>query len=135
VVATGAVPMSYQWQYNGSAIVGATNTALVLPAVQATNAGTYKVVIANKTGTATSTDAVLTVTGAPVLFNARTTPEGMFAFALGGIPSVAYVIEVTTNLQQWTPLAVLTNLTGQTDFTDTTSTNTPSRFYRARVAE
>jgi len=29
------------------------------------------------------------------------------------------VIEVSTNLQQWAPLAVLTNTTGQADFADT----------------
>ncbi len=135
VTATGVAPMTYQWHFNGSPITGATDATLALPAVQIGNAGTYKVVISNPTGTKASADAILMVTGAPLLVHPRTTPEGAFAFTLIGTPGHAYVIEVTTNLQQWAPLASLTNSSGQTDFTDTSSATNPSRFYRARQAD
>ncbi len=136
VTATGVAPMTYQWQFNGSPITGATDATLALPAVQIGNAGTYRVLISNPTGTKASADAILMVTGAPpFLVNPRTTPEGAFAFTLIGTPGHAYVIEITTNLYQWTPLALVTNLTGQFDFTDTASPASASRSYRARPAD
>jgi hypothetical protein len=135
VSATGMAPMTYQWAFNGNVIAGATHSILALTNVQATNAGSYKVAIANPTGTKTSAEAVLTVTGSPLLVNARMTAEGLFAFTLSGTAGLAYVIEETTNLQQWASLAVLTNATGQTDFTDLTSSSSRLRFYRARSAD
>ena len=62
VTATAAAPMTYQWQFNGTPITGATNSGLALASVQATNAGSYKVVLTNPTGTKISADAILTVT-------------------------------------------------------------------------
>jgi Concanavalin A-like lectin/glucanases superfamily/Immunoglobulin domain len=135
VSATGAEPMVYQWEFNDVLILGATNSTLALTGVQASNTGSYKVVISNATGTKTSAVAILTVTDSPVLVNSRTTAEGLFAFTLSGPPGLRYTIEATTNLQQWASLAVLTNTTGQADFTDTTSSAGRLQFYRARLAE
>ena len=45
VTATGAVPLSYQWRLNGTAISGATSATLTLTSVQANQAGSYSVVI------------------------------------------------------------------------------------------
>jgi len=61
VTATGTTPLSYQWQGNGASLSGATNSALTIAGVQATNAGTYAVVVTNLYGTATSSNAVLVV--------------------------------------------------------------------------
>ena len=47
VAATGLGPLSYQWQFNGTTISGATNTNLTLNNVQPTNAGSYTVVVTN----------------------------------------------------------------------------------------
>jgi hypothetical protein len=57
--AGGTPPLSYHWQFNGTNISGATNFSLTITNVQATNLGTYRVVISNSTGTNTSTDASL----------------------------------------------------------------------------
>ncbi len=61
VTATGSAPFSYQWQFNGSAISGATTTILSLNNVQTTDSGNYTVVVTNTVGSVTSAVAVLTV--------------------------------------------------------------------------
>src|SRR5439155_11162811 len=67
VTATGLAPMSYQWQFNGAAIGGATGTNLALNNVQPANAGNYAVVVSNKLGGVTSAAAVLTVLVPPAI--------------------------------------------------------------------
>ncbi len=59
--AIGLVPLSYQWQLNGSNIAGANSSQLYLPNLQFAQAGGYSVIVSNSLGAATSTVAVLTV--------------------------------------------------------------------------
>jgi hypothetical protein len=61
VTATGASPLAYQWRFNGQNISGATASAYALTNVQTGAAGAYSVVVSNAYGTATSSNAVLTV--------------------------------------------------------------------------
>jgi hypothetical protein len=63
VSALGNLPLSYQWQFNGAPISGATNTSLTLAVLVPTNSGSYNVVITNSLGTNTSSNAVVTVIG------------------------------------------------------------------------
>ncbi len=65
VTATGDAPLSYQWRFNGVNITGATAATLTLTNVQAANAGLYSVVVSNPFGTATSTNATLTLKTPP----------------------------------------------------------------------
>jgi hypothetical protein len=62
VTATGTQPFAYQWQLGGTNIPGATNASLTLSDVQLAQAGNYSVIVANVAGTATSSNALLTVT-------------------------------------------------------------------------
>lgn len=62
VDAIGDLPLSYQWSFNGTNIVGATNSSLTVSNVQPQDAGEYAVVIANSVGSITSSNALLTVT-------------------------------------------------------------------------
>src|SRR5216110_460704 len=63
VSATGAAPLSYQWQKNGSAISGATTaTYSTPPTTSADNGAQFKVMVSNARGSATSNAATLTVT-------------------------------------------------------------------------
>ena len=65
VSATGAMPLTYQWQKNGSAISGATAATYTTPATtSADNGAQFKVVVSNSKGSATSNAATLTVTAA-----------------------------------------------------------------------
>jgi 2-hydroxy-3-keto-5-methylthiopentenyl-1-phosphate phosphatase len=65
VEANGTAPFSYQWDFNGSAVSGATSSALALTNVQATQAGSYTVVVTNNGGSITSRVATLTVNAPP----------------------------------------------------------------------
>ncbi len=61
VAATGAEPISYQWNYLGSPIGGATTSSLALSVVTTNNAGAYRVVVTNPEGSVNSDTATLTV--------------------------------------------------------------------------
>ena len=61
VLASGTAPLSYQWWFDGNPISNATNAAIYLDAVQASNAGSYQVVVTNVAGGQTSAVATLTV--------------------------------------------------------------------------
>ena len=64
VAATGAGPLSYQWQRDGSNIPGAASTTYTLPATStADNGARFQAVVTNQFGSATSDAALLTVTG------------------------------------------------------------------------
>src|SRR5207247_3413022 len=67
VTATGTVPLSYQWQRNGTAIGGATAASYTTPATTASDNGDqFTVVVSNAAGSVTSNAATLTVTPTPV---------------------------------------------------------------------
>src|SRR3954470_12311049 len=61
VTVDGTFPFSYQWQWNGSAVTGATNATLLFPSVSYTQSGAYSVIITNDFGSVTSTSAFLLV--------------------------------------------------------------------------
>ena len=65
VTASGTAPLSYQWAFNGTNIVGATNTILTLTNVQLNQAGNYAVLVTNLFGSILSSNAVLTVNSPP----------------------------------------------------------------------
>ncbi len=70
VVATGTPAPTYQWNFNGIPITGATHSTYSITAVQAANAGNYSVTVTNSSGSVTSQTAVLTLTtssGAPTI--------------------------------------------------------------------
>ena len=59
-VSTLGASLSYQWQFNGTNILGATNSSLNLANLSLTNAGAYRVVASSTAGgTVTSQDAIL----------------------------------------------------------------------------
>jgi len=64
VSAIGNEPLSYQWQFDGTDITGATNSSLTLTAVQTADAGNYRVWVSNDLGTVGSSAAGLRVLAA-----------------------------------------------------------------------
>lgn len=67
VVASGTPAPTFQWQFNGTAIAGATSATLTLSSARSADAGDYTVVVSNGAGSVTSNKATLTV-------NTPTTP-------------------------------------------------------------
>ena len=67
VIASGTVPLSYQWQKNGAAIGGAISSSYTTPAeITADNGAQFTVAISNAAGTIVSNAATLTVNPDPV---------------------------------------------------------------------
>ena len=59
VTASGTGPLSYQWEKNNAPISGANQATFSIPAVQASDAASYTVVVSNAAGNATSGAATL----------------------------------------------------------------------------
>src|SRR5439155_21874324 len=51
VSVSGGEPLSFQWEFNGSLIPGATSPALFIPSLALSDAGTYSVIVGNPFGT------------------------------------------------------------------------------------
>jgi len=88
VSATGSQPLSYQWQKSGANISGANSATYIINNTQSSNAGSYRVIVTNSYGSATSNYASLTVTA----FNAQPTasiqsPSPAFLYHGGDIIS------------------------------------------------
>jgi hypothetical protein len=139
VVATGSLPLSYQWQCNGTnlldglAVNGAATARLSLANVQPTQTGNYRAVVSNLRGSVTSAPpAVLRVNTAPVLaaignkiagkgilltFTATATdadiPRQTLVYSLDpGAPAGAS-IEPATGVFTWTPSATAATSTNR----------------------
>lgn len=59
VLATGSLPLSYQWQLNSNNIPGATADTMLLLGVAASDFGAYRVIVSNAFGSVTSSNALL----------------------------------------------------------------------------
>jgi len=67
VTATGTAPLTYQWQKNNANISGAISASYTTPVtVSGDNGVTFRVVVTNSAGSATSNSATLTVTASSV---------------------------------------------------------------------
>jgi hypothetical protein len=75
VTATGTGPLSYQWQKSGANVAGATSASYTTPVTTTSdNGATFRVVVSNTAGTATSAAATVTVTAAAVAPTISTQP-------------------------------------------------------------
>jgi hypothetical protein len=133
VVAFGPPPMSYQWLFNGTNIIDATNSLLVLTNVQWNQAGSYAAVVSNAFGIVVSTNATLLVqvTNRPMFSSAVVLSTGVVQSTVtGAIGPIA--IEASTNLFTWITLTNIIVTNGDVQFIDSSATNCPQRFYRVR---
>jgi hypothetical protein len=88
VVADGAMPLAYQWFYNNTDILGATNSSYRVTNALPANAGDYLVILSNSYGSVTSAAAALTV----INFSILAQPTNQLAFQGG---NATFMVEVT----------------------------------------
>ena len=105
VAASGATPLSFQWQLASTNLPGATNATLTLTNVQSGQAGYYSVLVTNAIGSAQSATARLTVTG-PALTGGLNGTNLQINFA--ALPATTYHLQTTTNLSAgWTDWQII----------------------------
>jgi hypothetical protein len=131
---TGQQPLSYQWQYNGGPLSGATTNPLALPNVLVSQAGTYSLLVTNPFGTASSSNANLVVAplaitqqptnrvawpGGAALFNVKVTGNGPFTYRwqhngsdLGGIGTNSLLLTNIQSAQYGSYAVVVSNAYG-----------------------
>jgi hypothetical protein len=132
VSVNGTPPLFYEWQFNGTNLLNATNVAYTILAVGATDTGDYSVVVTNLTGSVTSSNALLTVIVPPTL--ALEFLAGYPLVDLTGMLSSNFVVQYRANVvgTNWVNLLSLTNLPSSPyRFLDSGGFGQPVRFYRA----
>jgi hypothetical protein len=104
VAATSVLPLSYQWQQNGTNLVnggkfsGVTNSTLTITTVSSNEAAIYFVIVTNLAGSATSSNATLKVNYPPVI----TTQPSNQRLVLGSGVSFSVVVSGTPPFNyQW----------------------------------
>lgn len=83
VVATGSVPLAYQWQQNGSNVSGATSASYTTPPATSEDDGVvFRCIVTNAVASDTSANATLVVRRPPVITSepaSLTVPDGQAA--------------------------------------------------------
>jgi len=137
VVASGSASLAYQWYFNtNSPMSGATNSTLTLNNVQATNAGTYSVVVSNTAGAVTSASAVLTVsTGgyARPQVASTTFNNGVFNLIVSGDAGPDYIVQASTNLLTWQSLFTNHLVAPPFNWSDSNAASFGRRYYRIQL--
>ncbi len=127
--ASGDAPLSFQWQFNGANLDGATDSALSLTNISLDLAGEYSVLVTNLVGETTNSALLSVYATAAATLTAAPSPDGSeFQLTISGVPGFNYVVEASTNFIEWDP--ILTN-TSPFVLTDDDFTNYPARFYRS----
>jgi hypothetical protein len=130
--AMGMPALTYQWQFNGTNLAGATNPSLLLTNVPLAGAGEYALVAANSLGAATSSPAFLAVLRSAPFGNNPQWGAAGFSFILNGLSGHGpVVLYASSNLIQWLPLYTNPPVLGSLPVLDFSATNAPLRFYRA----
>jgi uncharacterized lipoprotein YddW (UPF0748 family) len=136
VLASGAEPLAYQWQFNSTNIPGATASHYTRSNVQYSDAGPYRVQITNVAGAATSQPAMLTVLPPqPARFERiKILPDGRIDLLWSGEPGWSYTLQITTNADflNWLDRGPISGSNGWFNFVDDDAVNAPQRFYRTR---
>ena len=117
VAATGSAPFSYQWQRGTTNISGATSASYTFTTSAGDNGATFRAVVTNAVGNATSNSATLTVDYAPSITTqpanqtVLVSQTATFSVSATGNPAPAY---------QWQNAATNANISGATSASYTT---------------
>jgi alpha-tubulin suppressor-like RCC1 family protein len=125
---------TYQWQFNGANIPGATNSTFTLGNVCWTNSGVYRVKVSNPVGTVMSPAMTLSVPPlrfAVVAFESVGTNGALHIQLTGSSGQHPVSIYRSSNLLDWLPIFTNAPTTGAIDFTDLPPCGLLQQFYRA----
>jgi alpha-tubulin suppressor-like RCC1 family protein len=106
----GLAEVKYQWQFYGTNITGATNATLTLNNVQASNEGSYQVVISTGAGSFTSSAATFTLITPPIIVS-QTQPDRHWA---PQTPALILTVQASGPFLSYQWKLYGTNLPGQT---------------------
>ena len=141
-MARGTAPLSYQWRFNGTDLIGATNPTLSFTATNRSFIGAYSVLVTSLGGSVTSSTAGLRVLVPQRLQPPQRLSEGQFLLRFGdfdgGLAGASdlsgFEIYATTNLFNTNSWVRLTNdlsiVNGQVQIEDAGAPGLPRRFYR-----
>ncbi|MDB6155505.1 MAG: Mannosyl-glycoprotein endo-beta-N-acetylglucosaminidase [Chthoniobacteraceae bacterium] len=132
VSARGAAPLTYRWQKNGQDIPGALASTLQIPTATTSDGGSYRAIVTNNSGSATSAGAIITVVPMPIIKPPALSPEGATAiFTFTADAGLTYDIEESIDLISW---SVAQTITGQAG-TQTISlpAGQARHFYRLKI--
>jgi Immunoglobulin I-set domain len=152
-VAPSLTPQNFYWFFNGQPVVTnaditVSNTinlaldfisALVIHNANSNNAGIYSLRITNGVGSAVSSNATLTVQF-PTITNAiYFVTSGLalgangFQVQLSGPAGSNFVIQISSNLENWISISTNPAPAGSVTYLDTSATTNTVRFYRAFI--
>jgi hypothetical protein len=132
--AVGVWPLSYQWQFNGTNLDGATNQLFIIANAQPSQMGAYSVVVTNALGSISSPSAWLTVIPkeSVIISESMLVTNGQASFLATSPAGLKWSVQASSNLVDWLDLRTLTNATGTMSFKEP-ATNFTERFYRLRL--
>lgn len=93
VSAVGIKPFTYQWQHDGTNIIGATGATLTLANLSPDKAGSYSVIVSNSLGGMTSSTAWLDIV--PMVINSL--PQNQYSFPGG---NATFSISISASIPQ-----------------------------------
>ena len=128
---TGTPALGYQWRLNGTNIYGATGTALTIPTFQSTNQGSYSILVTNGGGVNLFESAPIYLNSQLRLINSVRVSNSFYSQLLG-VANGTYIIQVSSNLTTWVPMATNTPQFGVLTFGEPMTAGQTNRFYRAK---
>ncbi len=134
VMATGTLPLSYQWFFKGAVLSGQTNAMLTIPNVQAANAGSYTVMVSNQAGAITSNPANLKVLASSII--TRVSETGTTAsITFTTVSGLTYTVQFKNHLDDsvWTAILPSVSGTGSPMTVNDMTATAATRFYRVRI--
>jgi hypothetical protein len=122
--------VKYQWRLNGTNLLSATSSTLILSNLTPAQAGNYTVVASNFAGAITNDCATLTVK-IPLHFeNMVWMADRQFVCQIKGSPGDLFALQASTDLKTWQTLLANQLVSESWTFTDTNAHAFPQRFYR-----
>lgn len=150
-VAPSLTPQNFHWFFNGRPVVTnaeimVSNTVnfaldiisvLVVDNASSNNAGIYSLRITNGVGSAVSSNAILTVSSPTISIHFVTAGLGLtaagFQIQLSGPVGSNFVIQASSDLENWISISTNPAPTGSVSYLDTSAKTNTVRFYRAFI--